>query len=147
MSGRAEGPGDEPPERTPLEPVEGAPEEPMGGTRREGTEGAPQEPSEGASPEPLEAAPAVTAQERLRSLRARIAAADEALVDLLADRLALARAIGEVKRELGLPVLDPAREAEVVRRAAERARDRGVDPELVRDVVWRIMAQARGAQR
>ncbi|HUH13765.1 MAG TPA: chorismate mutase [Longimicrobiales bacterium] len=85
--------------------------------------------------------------ERLQSLRARIAAADEALVEILAERLALARAIGAVKRELDLPVLDPAREAEVVRRAAERAREQGVDPELVRDIVWRIMAQARGAQR
>lgn len=139
MSGRAERPGDEPGERRPQEPAETAPQEPVGRTRREATEGAPQEPVGGA--------PAPSAQERLRSLRDRIAAADEALVDLLADRLALARAIGEVKRELGLPVLDPAREAEVVRRAAERARDRGVDPELVRDVVWRIMAQARGAQR
>lgn len=89
----------------------------------------------------------VAPEERLEALRGRIAAADEALVDLLAERLELARAIGAVKRELGLPVMDPAREAQVVRRAAERARDRGVDPELVRDVVWRVMAQARGAQR
>ncbi|MFW6089495.1 MAG: sigma-70 family RNA polymerase sigma factor, partial [Gemmatimonadota bacterium] len=38
------------------------------------------------------------------------------------------------------------REAEVVRRAAAAARERGVDPELVRDVIWRVMAQARGVQ-
>lgn len=131
MSGRRELPGDEPVEKTQREPMEGA--------RQEPSPEAPQEPVNGPA--------ALSAEERLRSLRDRIAAADEALVDLLADRLALARAIGEVKRELGLPVLDPAREAEVVRRAAERARARGVDPELVRDVVWRIMAQARGAQR
>lgn len=83
---------------------------------------------------------------RLEALRQEIADRDTELVEVLARRLELARAIGEVKKELGLPVMDPAREAEVVRRAAERARQRGVDPELVRDVIWRIMHQARGEQ-
>ncbi len=35
--------------------------------------------------------------------------------------------------------------ARVVRRAAERARELGVDQELVRDVIWRIIASARQA--
>ncbi|MGH7504342.1 MAG: chorismate mutase, partial [Longimicrobiales bacterium] len=41
----------------------------------------------------------------------------------------------------------PAREAEVVRRAAAGARDHGVDPELVRAVLWRIIDHARALQR
>lgn len=86
------------------------------------------------------------AEERLSALRREIAERDVELVEVLARRLELARAIGELKRELGTPIMDPAREAEVVRRAAERARQRGVDPELVRDVIWRIMDQARGEQ-
>ena len=45
-----------------------------------------------------------------------------------------------------LTTRDPVREARVVRRAAERAREAGVDEELVRDVIWRIMASARDAQ-
>ncbi|MBI4409334.1 MAG: chorismate mutase [Gemmatimonadetes bacterium] len=84
--------------------------------------------------------------ERLEQLRQAIAGLDEELVGLLARRLELAGEIGELKRRLGLPVLDPAREAEVVRRGAELARGRGVDPELVRDILWRIIAQARGVQ-
>jgi chorismate mutase-like protein len=87
-----------------------------------------------------------TAAERLEELRRAIAALDSELVDLLARRLRLATEIGEIKKELGLPVLDPAREAEVVRRGAALARERGVDPELVRDLLWRIIAQARGVQ-
>jgi chorismate mutase len=51
-----------------------------------------------------------------------------------------------VKLALGRPVLDPAQEARVVRRAAERARALGVDEELARDVIWRIIASARAAQ-
>jgi chorismate mutase len=43
-------------------------------------------------------------------------------------------------------VLDPQQEAKVVRRAAELAREHGVDEELTRDVIWRIIAAARDAQ-
>ncbi|MEX2609644.1 MAG: chorismate mutase [Gemmatimonadota bacterium] len=85
-------------------------------------------------------------QARLDELRAAIAAVDGELVDVLARRIATAAEIGRVKGELGLPVMDPAREAEVVRRAAELARERGVDAEMVRDVVWRVMHGARGVQ-
>jgi len=88
----------------------------------------------------------MSAAERLEELRRAIAALDSDLVDLLARRLRLATEIGEIKKQLGLPVLDPAREAEVVRRGAALARERGVDPELVRDLLWRIIAQARGVQ-
>ena len=84
--------------------------------------------------------------DRLEELRRTIARLDAELVDLLARRLQVAAEIGEIKRRLGLPVLDPAREAEVVRRGAELARERQVDPELVRDLLWRIMAQSRGVQ-
>lgn len=91
-------------------------------------------------------APAQPEATRLEELRQQIAALDEQLIRILGQRLALAAEIGEVKRRLGLPVLDPAREAEVVRRAAAAARDQGVDPELVRDVLWRLIAQSRGIQ-
>ncbi len=47
---------------------------------------------------------------------------------------------------MGKPVLDPGREAAVVRRASERARELGIDPELVRDLIWRIIDAARQAQ-
>jgi chorismate mutase/prephenate dehydrogenase len=84
--------------------------------------------------------------ERLAALREEIAALDDALIDILARRAALAAEIGKIKQRLGLPVMDPAREAEVVRRAAAAARNRGVDPELVRAVLWRVIDHARGVQ-
>jgi chorismate mutase/prephenate dehydrogenase len=82
----------------------------------------------------------------LENLRDRILELDEELVDLIAERKALVLEIGQVKADADLPVLDPAREASVVRRAAALAREKGVDEELVRDVIWRIMASAREEQ-
>lgn len=83
---------------------------------------------------------------RLETLRAEIRAVDEELIALVGRRRDLVLAIGQAKEELGLPVLDPSQEARVVRRAAELARELGVDEELTRDVIWRIMASARDAQ-
>ncbi len=85
-------------------------------------------------------------EEGLEALRRRILEVDAELVSLIGERRALVLEIGRRKRELGLPVLDPAREAAVVRRAVGLARDQGVDQELTRDVIWRIMAAAREEQ-
>lgn len=85
-------------------------------------------------------------QERLTEVRERIVELDNELIRLIGERRDLVLEAGRIKEALGLPVMDPAREATVVRQAAERARELGVDEELVRDVVWRIIASARSAQ-
>jgi chorismate mutase/prephenate dehydrogenase len=85
--------------------------------------------------------------DRLEELRKRILEVDEALIELVAERKALVQEIGRIKAELGLPILDPGREAAVVRRAASIARSKGLDEELTRDVIWRIMASARADQK
>jgi len=82
----------------------------------------------------------------LERVRDRIRALDGELVALVAERRELVLAVGRLKESLGLPVLDPPQEARVVRRAAELAREAGTDPELVRDVLWRIIASARAEQ-
>lgn len=82
----------------------------------------------------------------LEALRARIQQVDEELVRLIGERKSLVLAIGRAKEALGLPVLDPPQEAKVVRRAAELARELGVDEEAVRDILWRIVASARDEQ-
>ena len=85
-------------------------------------------------------------QERLEELRERIIAADDEIIRLIGERRDLVLEIGRIKEALGLPVLDPAREARVVRRVAERSRALGVDEELTRDVIWRIISSARQTQ-
>ena len=84
--------------------------------------------------------------DRLQALRKRILELDDELIRLVGERRELAVEVGRIKAAEGLPVMDPGREAEVVRRAAEKARELGVDEEMVRDVVWRIIAAARDAQ-
>lgn len=86
------------------------------------------------------------AQARLEALRTRIREVDAELVRLIGERRTLVLEIGATKEELGLPVLDPPQEARVVRRAAELARETGVDEEAVRDILWRVIASARDAQ-
>ena len=87
-----------------------------------------------------------TPHERIDELRAVMAEVTDRLIELMGERRRLAIEIGRAKEELGLPVLDPAREASVVRQAARRARELGVDPEMARDILWRIIASAREAQ-
>jgi chorismate mutase len=82
----------------------------------------------------------------LERIRERILELDRSLIDLVGERRALVLEVGRRKGALGLPILDPGREARVVRRAAQLARERGVDEEMVRDVIWRIIASARDAQ-
>jgi len=82
----------------------------------------------------------------LERLRARLVEIDEELVRLVGERLESVLAIGRYKAERGLPVLDPGQEARVIRRAAQFAREAGVDEEVIRDIIWRIMAAARDAQ-
>ncbi len=82
----------------------------------------------------------------LQDLRARIERVDAALVSLVAERQALARAVGAHKRAQGLPVIDPAREAAVIARAGTLARDAGLPEEEVRAIFRRLVALSRRAQ-
>jgi chorismate mutase len=47
---------------------------------------------------------------------------------------------------MGLPILDPGREAQVIRGAVEAARTEGLPDEQVREIFWRILGLSRAAQ-
>jgi chorismate mutase len=79
-------------------------------------------------------------------LRAEMERIDDELVRTIARRCALARQLGEAKLERQLPVIDTAREAAVVRRAAEQARRAGIDDEPVRQVFWCLIELSRRSQ-
>ncbi|CAA9298572.1 MAG: hypothetical protein AVDCRST_MAG89-291 [uncultured Gemmatimonadetes bacterium] len=78
--------------------------------------------------------------------REEIERIDHALIALIAERVSLARRVGVAKRTLNLPVLDPAREAAVVRRAGTVARDAGLEDEDVRYIFWHLIGLSRRAQ-
>jgi len=81
----------------------------------------------------------------LEHLRAEIDRIDQEILDLLIERSAVVRRIGDVKGDRldGRSALRPAREAQILRRLAERARGRFPAAVLVR--MWRelIAAQTR----
>jgi chorismate mutase len=81
----------------------------------------------------------------LEHLRAEIDRIDQEILDLFIERSAVVRRIGEVKGDRldGRSALRPAREAQILRRLAERASGRFPAPVLVR--MWRelIAAQTR----
>lgn len=83
----------------------------------------------------------------LSALRDEIRDLDREFVELIARRVELARRIGEAKREAGIATLDPAREAAVVRDAADRAREAGLDADEIRAIFWRLIGLCRRTQQ
>jgi len=86
------------------------------------------------------------ALDTLGRYRQQIEQLDRDLVSLLAKRVALSKEIGAMKRVAGLPTLDPARGAEVTRRAAALARDASLNDEKVRDIFWHVIGLSRAVQ-
>ncbi len=84
--------------------------------------------------------------DELQRCREEIAKLDKDLVALLRKRVDLALKTGPLKREAGLPILDPRREATVIREAVEAARGDGWAEEPVREIFGRILALSRSAQ-
>ena len=86
------------------------------------------------------------APDELKHLRGEIERIDHELSRLIKERVDLAREVGKAKREHDLPILDPAREAAIVRRAGELARDAGLADEDVRYLFWHLIGLSRRAQ-
>jgi chorismate mutase len=93
-----------------------------------------------------DAAPPASPAEALERARAEIERIDRELIALVAARVGLAREVGAAKRALGLPTLDPAREAAVVRRAGALAREAGLEDDDVRYIFWHLIGLSRRAQ-
>jgi chorismate mutase/prephenate dehydrogenase len=82
----------------------------------------------------------------LDELRERIERLDAALIELAAERIALAREVGEVKRRNQMPTVDFAREAHVLARARATAKALGVAPHVAEDVISRLIVASVSAQ-
>ena len=82
----------------------------------------------------------------LARCRDEIERVDREIVRLLADRVALGQRTGALKRDAGLPILDPTREAAVIRRVTTVAREAGLPTEPVREIFWQIFVMSRRSQ-
>ncbi|HEX8850034.1 MAG TPA: chorismate mutase [Gemmatimonadaceae bacterium] len=90
--------------------------------------------------------PGVDPSAKLAACREEIERIDSELIALLARRIAVARRTTALKRAAGLPLLDPAREATVIRRAVEQARRHDLPAEDIRAVYWQVVGLSRRVQ-
>jgi chorismate mutase len=86
------------------------------------------------------------ARGELADCRSQIEEIDLKLIALLAERVALGQRTRVLKQAVGLPILDPQREAEVIRRAVVAARGKSLPIEPVRQIFWHIVGLSRRAQ-
>ena len=85
-------------------------------------------------------------QQALNPLRQQIDAIDSQLVALLAKRTKVTAQVGLVKQEFALPVYVPEREQALLVARREQAIKLGVSPELVEDILRRIMRESYQTQ-
>lgn len=78
----------------------------------------------------------------LTALRDQIDEVDKALLKLLAKRLDLVAEVGEVKSKYGLPIYVPEREVSMLASRRQEAEQLGVPPDLIEDVLRRIMRES-----
>jgi chorismate mutase len=82
----------------------------------------------------------------IKKLREKIDAIDKEILDLLKERFALLPEVAEYKKENDLPIKDDAREREVINRAVERGKTRGLSSEFVRTLFEEIIEESRSIQ-
>ncbi len=78
----------------------------------------------------------------LADLRAGIDECDAQLVALLAKRNGITEKIGAIKQQIGAPLHAPDREADLLAARRQEAVAQGVNPELVEDILRRMMREA-----
>lgn len=78
----------------------------------------------------------------LNHLRQEIDALDRELIQLFAKRLELVSQVGKVKHEKGLPIYAPDRELAMLQARREEAAKAGISPQLIEDVLRRIMRES-----
>ncbi|HGJ5860182.1 MAG TPA: bifunctional chorismate mutase/prephenate dehydrogenase [Arsenophonus nasoniae] len=78
----------------------------------------------------------------LLQLRQQIDEIDKSLLALLAKRMKLVSAVGEVKSRQGLPIYVPEREASMLEARRKEAEKIGIAPVLIEDILRRIMRES-----
>jgi chorismate mutase/prephenate dehydrogenase len=82
----------------------------------------------------------------LTALRDQIDEVDKALLELLARRMSLVAEVGEVKSQYGLPIYVPEREASMLASRRQEAEALGVSPDLIEDVLRRVMRESYSSE-
>ncbi len=83
--------------------------------------------------------------QRILNLRNAIDTVDSRIIELLQERASLAHEIGQVKKKIGMAILDPGREGKVKKKLAAGAKGPMDTGQLVR-IYEVIMAESRRLQ-
>jgi chorismate mutase/prephenate dehydrogenase len=83
---------------------------------------------------------------KLTSLRDEIDEIDSDLVKLLQRRLAITSKVGQLKSGVGKPIYDAKREASLFAKRRQQASDAGLSPDLIEDVLRRLMRDSYVSQ-
>ena len=86
-------------------------------------------------------------QEELKKLRNEIDGIDGHIISLISKRFAAAKRIGVIKKGLGIEVLQPQREREVIEKVRTAARNSGIDEALAEKLFVEIMAASKRVQK
>ncbi len=81
----------------------------------------------------------LTFEQQLGELRDEIDDLDSQLVALLTKRRAVTTKVGQLKSEVGMPIFAPDREAKLLKVRRQQAIDAGLSPELIEDILRRLM--------
>jgi chorismate mutase len=84
--------------------------------------------------------------EDILKLRKKIDEIDEDILRLLGERLEICRSIGLLKKENGIPIIDPAREAEVYANIRGKAADFALDADQVEAIYRQIVNMCSSVQ-
>lgn len=83
----------------------------------------------------------------IEKCRGEIDKLNEQIIDLLGQRMLLAKKVGELKKELGLQIRDYEREHQVITNMRERAKLHDLPEEYVEQIFELIMKASRKEQR
>ena len=84
--------------------------------------------------------------DELLQLRNRLDEIDTGIIDLIAERLAVVKSIGDHKLKTGAPLRHFEREREVIQRGVKRAESHGISQRLAREVLETLIHHSIGDQ-
>ncbi|MDG1751061.1 MAG: bifunctional chorismate mutase/prephenate dehydrogenase [Thalassotalea sp.] len=88
----------------------------------------------------------INIESQLKGLRNEIDEIDSQLVELFAKRRGVTTKVGALKSQVGMPIYAPEREEQLITMRRKQASDAGVSPELIEDVLRRLMRDSYVSQ-
>lgn len=82
----------------------------------------------------------------LTEIRKKIDLVDSELISVFEKRLALVKEVGRIKSTTGTPVYVPERETALLEKRRAEAIEKGISPDLIEDVLRRLMRESYGAE-